>query len=243
LLSEVNNLFDQNFWWVIVWYMENYVIEWYKKDCDLIIEWWNNYVKEEKSENKEGISENKEEISIDNNSEINEWNSVVESWFMKEINRDHFSWKKMSAEEFCLEFDIDWEMIDDLNDLEDNFERLFYTDEWLTDIKLEWLVRVLEWYSQILYILSVFKNLNGSLTALIWIIKSIDINDINSEINSMLCSSFKWVFDDLRKWKKDVFIIRETNDINYLDDSLLSSIKQIENDISWEYDDIWFEMF
>ena len=222
---EINNLFDLNFSWVIDSYLNDYFISWMKEKCSLVldnVEWYKEIDVEEKW--NDILLETKEK----------DGNLLSDTGFMENINRDHFFSEKISAEEFYKEYNPDPDIIDDLTDLEESFEALFYKTEWLNIDKIKWLQKVLEWYSQILYMLSIFNNLNNSVVALIDLLSWIEVDNVSLELDQILCTWLKWVFDDLVKWKKDVFIIKNTVDVNCLDDSLLSSIKQIENYIAWD---------
>lgn len=83
-------------------------------------------------------------------------------------------------------------------------------------------------YSEVIESLVEFNHLSFAITTLAKFIRGIEINEINIQKRSKLLLILKSILDDLTNWRNSIFITSETNDIHYLDSSLLSSCLQAQ---------------
>ncbi len=155
--------------------------------------------------------------------------------------------EKISAKAFAAELEPD--IMDKLERLEANEETLdalVYEFETKTDMDI--LVKIAEeigTYATEIDALYEFKNLSYALLSLATFLKNIDIN-AEERKKQKLAIIIRSIFDDLTNWRKTVFVTQSTEDIHYLDSSLLSSCLQVElifKDAALEESDDELELF
>ena len=155
--------------------------------------------------------------------------------------------EKISAKTFATELEPD--IMDKLERLEANEETLdalVYEFETKTDMDI--LVKIAEeigTYATEIDALYEFKNLSYALLSLATFLKNIDIN-AEERKKQKLAIIIRSIFDDLTNWRKTVFVTQSTEDIHYLDSSLLSSCLQVElifKDAALEESDDELELF
>jgi two-component system chemotaxis response regulator CheY len=73
-----------------------------------------------------------------------------------------------------------------------------------------------------------FQHLAFAIGSLINFLKRLDESSLDEKKNKKLVSLLSNVLADLSTWRKTIFVEQSTNDIHYLDSSLLSSCLQIE---------------
>jgi two-component system chemotaxis response regulator CheY len=73
-----------------------------------------------------------------------------------------------------------------------------------------------------------FKNLSYALSSLSTFIKELKQESMDERKTQKLGLIIRNIFADLTNWRKTVFIDQSTEDIHYLDSSLLSSCLQVE---------------
>ncbi|MCK4875328.1 MAG: response regulator, partial [Sulfurimonas sp.] len=60
-------------------------------------------------------------------------------------------------------------------------------------------------------------------------LKTFDITQVDEKDHKKFSMLFLHLIDDISQWRKNIFILKEANDIHYLDSSLLSSCLQIQS--------------
>jgi CheY-like chemotaxis protein len=138
---------------------------------------------------------------------------------------------KISANNFAAELEPD--IVDKLENLEANEETLdSLVYEFETQKKLDTLNKIaseIEIYAAAIDTLYEFKNLSYALSTLGSFIKTITSENASDEKkNQKLGLILRSIFADLTNWRKTVFVEQSTEDIHYLDSSLLSSCLQVE---------------
>lgn len=86
----------------------------------------------------------------------------------------------------------------------------------------------LDVYSEVIESLIEFNHLSFAIKTLAKFIKGIESNAIDMRNRSKLLLILKSILDDLTHWRSSIFVTSETNDIHYLDSSLLSSCLQAQ---------------
>lgn len=138
--------------------------------------------------------------------------------------------EKTSAAEFAA--DLDPDVIDKLDKLEGNEETLdslIYDFE--TKLEIETLPKIaieITKFADELELLYEFHNIGYALKKLGAIINEISQEDIDGAKSKKLSMLLRNTFEDLVNWRKTIFVYKNTDDIHYLDSSLLNSCLQIE---------------
>jgi len=137
---------------------------------------------------------------------------------------------KISAKTFAAELEPD--IVDKLEKLEANEEILDgLVYEFEMQKEFETLAKIaveLEAYAFEVDALYEFKNLSYALSGLGVFIKGLKQESIDERKAQKLGLILRNIFADLANWRKTVFIDHSTEDIHYLDSSLLSSCLQVE---------------
>ncbi len=137
--------------------------------------------------------------------------------------------EKISAKAFAAELEPD--IMDKLERLEANEETLdALVYEFETKTEMDILAKIAEEigaYATEIDALYEFKNLSYALLSLATFLKNID-NNAEDRKKQKLAIIIRSIFDDLTNWRKTVFVTQSTDDIHYLDSSLLSSCLQVE---------------
>lgn len=137
---------------------------------------------------------------------------------------------KLSAINFAK--DLDPDVLDKLEKLESNEEvldSLIY--EYETKKECDTLVKIADELTTIsgdLDLLYEFHNINYALRKLNAIIRDAATEDIDETKRKKLAMFIRNTFEDLVNWRKTVFVYKSTDDIHYLDSSLLNSCLQVE---------------
>ncbi len=138
--------------------------------------------------------------------------------------------EKISAKVFAGELEPD--IMDKLEKLEANEEildGLIY--EFETKKEFETLIKIgveIEAYAAEVDALYEFKNLSYALAGLGAFIKGLKQENMDERKSQKVGLILRNIFADLANWRKTVFIEQSTEDIHYLDSSLLSSCLQVE---------------
>ncbi|MDD3466114.1 MAG: response regulator [Campylobacterales bacterium] len=151
--------------------------------------------------------------------------------------------EKISAVDFAKELEPD--VVDKLDKLEyneDKLDALIYELESQKDFDvLNKIATEVEFYSAEIDTLYEFKNLSYALLSLANFLKKLCEQEITDEYKKQkLTIIIRSIFEDLATWRKTIFIEQHTQDIHYLDSSLLSSCLQAElifKDAALEEDD------
>ncbi len=137
---------------------------------------------------------------------------------------------KLSAADFTS--DLDSDMLDKLDKLESNEEildNLIY--EYETKREHAVLAKIadeLAIISRELELLYEFYNLNYALGKLNTIIRDIPKESLDETKSKKLAIFLRNMFEDFVNWRETIFVYKNTDDIHYLDSSLLSSCLQVE---------------
>lgn len=138
--------------------------------------------------------------------------------------------EKISAKTFAAELEPD--IVDKLEKLEANEEildGLVYEFEMQKEFEtLSRIAAEIGAYAFEIDALYEFKNLSYALSGLGSFIKGIKQESMDERKTQKLGLILRNIFADLANWRKTVFIDQSTEDIHYLDSSLLSSCLQIE---------------
>ena len=190
----------------------------YKKEIEHLKD---NSPKIEKEKVVPKMKENKQNIR-----EIVKREKTVDTSIIDTMHyEDH---QKISALEFLEEFEVEQSLIDDLNENENEAQNLLYAEVELTQEMIGSFAKVLTYYTHFLNETIEFKDLSYSISALVEVLSNVNIDDIDSSIQSTLKNYMTGVIDDMSNWKKVIFIEKNTPDIHYLDASLLDNCSQIE---------------
>ncbi len=138
--------------------------------------------------------------------------------------------EKISANKFAAELAPDtMDKLEKLEDNEDRLDTLVYELETKGDFSiLAALANEINIYADAIDSLYEFKNLAYALATLAKFIASIKEDAIEEKKKDKLCLILRSILADLANWRKTIFIDRATEDIHYLDSSLLSSCLQAE---------------
>jgi len=145
------------------------------------------------------------------------------------INAMHYEEsEKVSAEDFLREFEVEPDLIDELNDNEREVKEILYFESDLSDVFLEAVGKFLKNYVSLLNSTIEFRDIAFSLESLYLVIEGITLESLADEKRTMLYTYFRGIIEDLSLWKEHIFITPNTPDIHYLDASLLENCSEIE---------------
>ncbi len=134
----------------------------------------------------------------------------------------------VSAAEFLQNNIFMQDDIDELSELAEDVETLLFDHETLDETVFEKIKSVFEKYAQIVSSFYEFQELGYSLTVLAGVLSNYGYGDIKADDRQKVHVYLESIIGDLSKWRKHIFIDRDAIDINYLDDSLLTSIAMFE---------------
>ncbi len=153
----------------------------------------------------------------------------------KELLRKSYV-NKVSAREFLNELDEDdAQTIEELIDLEKEWisiEELFESNEAIDNSNLHSLAVILRAYSSAIGTFYTFVGLSHALLSLSNIVNNVDVNLLDEKKVKKIFLFLNSLRSDLANWKINIFDDAITNDIHYLDSSLLSSCMNIESILS-----------
>lgn len=133
-----------------------------------------------------------------------------------------------SAQAYFQEIDMDFEMVEELDELEHDCMNAIEVKESLTEAILMEAAHLFEQYAKVLNMMYEFQELAYSLTVLRELLENYDIDESQKESSYMIKIYLKAIISDLQSWRLAVFITKQAEDIHYLDKSLLSSITQLQ---------------
>ncbi len=151
------------------------------------------------------------------------------------ITHEDFYTNKISAENFLEMEIIDSDLIDDLNDFEQDFDALFSETDGITTELIDEIQKLLNLYMSVLHQIIDFKDLYSHILYFKTSLSQIDVDTITDKQAKKYNEIINSILSDLIKWKYEIFITKSAKDIHYLDDSIFSSILQMEM-ISGHYD-------
>ena len=120
--------------------------------------------------------------------------------------------------------------IEELEYIEDNIEieAIKLEEEAKIEILLS-ITALLDNYIEVIEQLMEFKHFAYALSTLNEFLKTLDITQVDEKDHKKFSMLFLHLIDDISQWRKNIFILKEANDIHYLDSSLLSSCLQIQS--------------
>lgn len=133
-----------------------------------------------------------------------------------------------SAFDYLQEVDIDIEILDELEEIEKEALSSFNLSSEIDYEEYREVIELFSSYVKVLNQLIEFKELAYTLTLLVELLQNTPLDQIEEEKRAMLSLYFKAIIQDLSFWRKAVFTGQSTNDIHYLDKTLLSSIAQLQ---------------
>lgn len=146
------------------------------------------------------------------------------------VLRQSFS-EKITAKQFVKSSAIDlMDKIESLEDLEDRLDKeLFSLENKKPTIDVYMLLADgFEEYNELIRLLIEFQSIVFALSSLVEFLRTIDKYNLNEKNEKKIILLLTNILLDLSNWRKTIFIEQQTNDIHYLDSSLLSSCLQIE---------------
>ncbi|MCX6077542.1 MAG: hypothetical protein NTW78_11760 [Campylobacterales bacterium] len=141
----------------------------------------------------------------------------------KEYISNYTVCNKTSAREFLEDIGLDYSVLDELAELEDDIKNALYKER-IDEEARQTAILFLENYSRTLSTFYAFKELSYSISILTL---SLMNYELEQESNSMLIIFLNKVVDDLIDWKNAVFIRGDAEDINYIDNSFYANVTQI----------------
>lgn len=163
-------------------------------------------------------------------------NSEKDEFFEIDANQDeeiksmHYSDKeKISAKEFMENNPIDIDLLDEIEDLLEDYENVSVKYEEVSEEFISIVSMLLIKFSSLLMLSGEFKDLAKVIEEFKAVLDSLDIESLDDEKKRFLKMFIDAFMQDIKKWYEEVIVLKSANDIHYLDASLLSSIRQIED--------------
>lgn len=144
-----------------------------------------------------------------------------------EIDNELFYKNKISALAFLSEYEANIDMVDELGELHRELKAL-YEDEVFAENAFDDTIEAFLKYASLLDATIEFKDLGYAFTCLTKGLREHE-DEVLSDRNRKFTKVFlENIIDDIETWRVHVFITKNAVDIHYLDDSLFSSIAQLE---------------
>lgn len=144
------------------------------------------------------------------------------------LSKTHFN--KTTAAEYVNSTAISLiDKIDELELIEEKLEAATVSFE--LEAKEEYLAHIIEGldaYIDVVDQLIEFEHFAYALQTLNQFLKELDLETLDGNVHKMFCVLFVHLIDDLAQWRNNIFILKEANDVHYLDSSLMSSCLQIQ---------------
>lgn len=137
-----------------------------------------------------------------------------------------------SAYQYLQEIEIDFELLDELNEIEAEALAFMHLDAVMTHQVYDKVISLLLSYMKVLNWLIEFKEITYALSVLVDIFEHTPLENIDKEHLGVSSIYLKAIISDLSMWRTSVFVTQSTEDIHYLDDTLLSSITQLQITLS-----------
>ena len=164
-------------------------------------------------------------VSIVYNIKVGEVDKIDEP--IKEI-KQYKDNKKVSATQFLKDYEVDYEILEDLHDNATDIKDLLYKEEVLSQDTLSAIVAILQKYASVLHETVEFEDIAFALEGLAAIFSDVNIDEIENSKKEMLSFYIQGLVDDLSSWKHHIFLDANTPDIHYMDVSLLDNASEIE---------------
>lgn len=133
-----------------------------------------------------------------------------------------------SALHYLQEIEIDFEVLDELNEIETEAISSLNLNEIVSEKAYREVIGLFSNYTKVLNQLLEFKEITYALSVLIDILERTGFDTINEEHFAIITIYIKAITSDLSMWRNSVFVSQTAEDIHYLDATLLSSITQLQ---------------
>ena len=140
----------------------------------------------------------------------------------------------LSAYKYLQDIEIDYELIDELTELEEDVLNSILVKDEITQIALEISVPLFYTYAKVLASLYEFDTLSKVLRVFSQLMENTTLEALTPSKRINLCVYLEAIILDLKKWRYAIFIEKSAEDIHYLDQTFLSSISQIELTLNGE---------
>ncbi len=139
---------------------------------------------------------------------------------MAEYNKSH---KKVCAINFLDTYSKNKKNIKNLIDLEEEIDILLLNISNDKDLEkeIEKIIYVLERYSNFVYIFKEFKKLSDVVLSIVKLLSGIDFSSLKKR--KTILKLIVAILDDIKDWKKHVFILEDAVDVYYINASILNS--------------------
>lgn len=134
----------------------------------------------------------------------------------------------LSAVRLFEEVEFDFELLDEINDLENDIEYDVFANEELTRPILESFDRFVKKFSGALDIVYEFRQLAYSLSTIDMMVNKIDLETMDDKRKRTLFSLIRSIVKDLKNWKRSVLVEKTAVNIHYMDKSLENDVKQVD---------------
>lgn len=145
----------------------------------------------------------------------------------EEIENELFYKNKISAKDFLEEHGADTDTIEELGELYRELKNTYEEKELDTQVFDE----TLEGFGKYAHVLDVtieFRDLGFAFARLCDELKESEQKMLHEDNKKFVKVFFESIIEDLESWRRLIFIEKSAKDIHYLDDSLFSSIAQLE---------------
>ena len=139
------------------------------------------------------------------------------------------SHKEVTAKDFLKEYSDVGIDTEDLEDLEDEMDRIVANILFENNLEDELpdIIYMLEKYNRFLYMFSEFEELSKVIYGLVELLNSIDFSILSK--TSMVSKFIVAIIQDLVDWKEHVFILEDAVDVYYINASILNSYVQLKD--------------
>jgi len=129
---------------------------------------------------------------------------------------------------YLQEIDLDMSMIDELGEIESETLDSLDLSDCMNVQAYQDVIVLLRDYLKVIHQLMEFQELAFTLTMLIDLLNTAAFELISEENRGVVTIYIKAIIDDLSTWRKSVFVNQDAENIHYLDQTLLSSIAQLQ---------------
>lgn len=155
--------------------------------------------------------------------EIKTTNNTCNPMLLQELNPS-----ATPAYLYLQEIDLDMGIIDELGDIEHETLDSIHLSDTINAGVYEKVIVLLYDYLKVINQLMEFQELAFTLTMLIDLLNTTSFESISEENKGVVSIYIKAIIDDLSTWRKSVFVNQDAENIHYLDQTLLSSIAQLQ---------------
>jgi hypothetical protein len=138
---------------------------------------------------------------------------------------------------YLQEIDLDMGIIDEFGEIEQETLDSIDLSDTINASGYEEVIALFNQYLKVINQLIEFQELAFTLAVLIDLLNTTGFETISEENRGLVAIYIKAIIDDLSAWRKSVFVNQDAENIHYLDQTLLSSIAQLqimlsENDVT-----------